>query len=355
MAEIKEEFILMVSGGVIAGIVIGSIILVGAIITVIIILVIRARNNATADSVVPVADVTCNVNADCTTGACDTSRNLCVECLDDTLCNGLRCKLDTFTCEECLLTTDCNVLDGETCQQNICCNPNDPTVDSVTYFDDPINPTLTIAYTPKQKRSVLNRVMVSITDPATNIGFGGSTCDQVMTDCEPTNACPSPCTQFTTLDETIVLNEASLGFKFYRGLVYRLVIQIFYTCGEFEDKTNAVIHDFITPTCPLPSAEVSDVVKVGFAPEYVVINSPNTDPIDTYDVLIDANFIRNPSWAVVVPTIVASMGPGPANLQKLDLPQSLPAGDYRIRVVRKGVGGSCDSRPSNVAVLYSAI
>jgi hypothetical protein len=355
----------MALSGLAIGFIIGAIVLVIAIVIVIIIVVLRVRAaaNRLIEPVQAVANTTCNQNSDCTSRACNTARNICVDCLDDTFCGDDLpfCRLDTQQCKECLETTDCQV--GQTCIEGDCCDPTDPTIDSVVYTPG-LDPTLTIEYTMFQKRIPSNKVRVVIVDPDTDIPFGMSECFTTpITDCEINTGmpCDEPCTEFSSVDNNIVLRESVMGFKFHTGYPYRIIIQIFYGCGGQDFITNPITLDYTIPTCLDTLATgilaISEVIPPGEMDSVVGITifTPNSDPIETYTLLFNTIPDLHPSFAFHLEA-TAELGPiAPFDRQIIRLSELPPPDTYYVRIIRNGTGELCDSSPLIIEASFSTV
>lgn len=173
-------------GGIIAIIIVVIIIII--IIIVVIVLLSKKKNTSTA--VTGPAGVTCTKDSDCASPeVCDTTHNLCVECLDNSTCTNKRtpfCLVGNKTCVECLDQTGCaNTAD---CCNNQCCDTSPPVITGiVTNLSS--NSSIIISYTYKQPARLAS-VIAILSDPATGTPLIARTTPEVpATKCSATKPC----------------------------------------------------------------------------------------------------------------------------------------------------------------------
>jgi len=248
-----------VKRGVVVALVVGVTLVVIAIIVITVLLIIRARkkkpsNNGGGGQTPPPSAVTCTQDTDCATGICDTLTSLCAECLQDEDCTGTlpKCLTTTKKCVSCLADGDCD--DPKTCVQNTCCDGSAPVLGNMTY-QATSNPTATINYSMAQNPNT-SRLLLSITDPATNQALSAGFCldynpDDTSacvqdSDCGFKRACVTAqgatkcnlisCFSFDA-GASVSINSQANQFPFYPGFNYRFTAKIAYKCGSSSTIT----------------------------------------------------------------------------------------------------------------------
>lgn len=388
-----------------AGIIFAIIATLTIVIIVIIIVVSRLRASAKEDEKPSLEDdeslagILCSSNDQCTSGACNTTLGVCVECLDDNQCGNTLpyCKTENNVCVECLETSDCD--SPETCLNNECCQDTPPEITGITETLNS-NRLLSIAYNIYQPR-LKSTVSLVIEDPVTGFVLGKPGCVASTTaECIDTPGCTKPCFEFPGVSPTLDITEANAGIKFYGGFQYRFRIQVTYKCGDNNVKITDMSAPFlhvmaVCPDTPLISPlgtgirtivtrdgstfpDGSVISGIAYTKTvFIVLNIPNGGP--NFSVTILANDTPNlhPSLALLEfggqtedgfdeiiceppPTpFVPPITGGPAIPYKIvRLPPVSPSivtygQPYYFRVYRNGDIGECDGRMTGGEVSFT--